>query len=88
LAPIRSFENFGADFLNDACDLVSQRERQGHAARGIKPLAAAEVGVTVLDMQIGVGTARSARCGPGLSLPCGFGVSKRWFHTKAIEFDP
>src|SRR5664280_1534171 len=44
----------GADFLDDAGDLVSQRERQRHAAGGIEPLAAAEIGIAVLDMQVGM----------------------------------
>ena len=46
--------NIGADFLDDAGDLVSQRERQRHAARGVELLAAAEIGIAVLDMQIGM----------------------------------
>ena len=46
--------NIRTDFLDDAGDLVSERERQRHAARGVELLAAAEVGVTVLDMQIGM----------------------------------
>jgi hypothetical protein len=31
---------------------MSQRERQRHAACGVEPLAAAEIGVSVLDMQV------------------------------------
>ena len=33
---------------------MAERERQRHAARGVEPLAAAEIGVTVLDMQVGM----------------------------------
>jgi hypothetical protein len=33
---------------------VSERERQRHAARGVEFLAAAEVGITVLNMQVGM----------------------------------
>ena len=44
----------GADFLDHARDLMAERERQRHAARGVEPLAAAEIGVTVLDMQVGM----------------------------------
>src|SRR5581483_8496956 len=35
----------GADFLHDAGDLVAESEGQGHAARGVEPLASAEVGI-------------------------------------------
>ncbi len=52
--PDQVLRNLGADFLDDACYLVSQRERQCHAAGGVELLAAAEVGVTVLDMQVGM----------------------------------
>ena len=40
------------DLLDDARDLMSQRERQRHAACGVEPLAAAKIGVSVLDMQV------------------------------------
>ena len=53
-APIRSFDASAADFLDDAGDLVSEREWQCHAARGVEFLAAAEVGIAVLDMQVGM----------------------------------
>ena len=33
---------------------MAQRERQGHAARGVELLAAAEIGIAVLDVQIGM----------------------------------
>src|SRR6202140_2355730 len=46
--------NVRADFLDDAGDLVTERKRQRHAARGVELLAAAEVGVAVLDMQVGM----------------------------------
>ena len=49
--------NVGADFVDDARDLVAERERQRHAARGVELLAAAEIGVAVLDVQIGVAEA-------------------------------
>src|SRR4029077_17955697 len=44
----------GADFLDYACDLVSQRERQRHAARRIELFAAAEIGIAILDVQVGM----------------------------------
>ncbi len=43
-----------ADFLDDACDLMAERERQRHAARGVEPLAAAEIGIAVLDVEVGM----------------------------------
>ena len=46
--------SIGTDFVDDAGDLVSQRERQRHAARGVELLAAAEIGIAVLDVQIGM----------------------------------
>src|ERR1700743_91407 len=46
--------NVGPDFLDDAGDLVPQGKRQRHAARGIELLAATEIGVAVLDMQVRV----------------------------------
>ena len=52
--PDQVLRNLGADFLDDPRDLVSQRERQRHATGGIEPLAAAEVGIAVLDMQVGM----------------------------------
>jgi len=36
--------NIRPDFLDDPGDLVSQRKRQRHAARGVELFAAAEVG--------------------------------------------
>src|SRR5713226_7902621 len=50
----QALRSLGAGFLDDARDLVAQHERQRHAARGVELLAAAEVGVTVLDMQVGM----------------------------------
>ena len=44
----------GADFVDDAGDLVAERERQRHAARGVELLAAAEIGIAVLDVQVGM----------------------------------
>ena len=44
----------GADFLDHAGDLMAERERQRHAARGVELLAAAEIGVAVLDVQVGM----------------------------------
>src|ERR1700716_2082866 len=46
--------NVRADFLDDPGDLVTERKRQRHATRGVELLAAAEVGVAVLDMQVGM----------------------------------
>ena len=46
--------SIGAYFVDDAGDLVSERERQRHAARGVELLAAAEIGIAVLDVQIGM----------------------------------
>ena len=48
------FRNIGADFLDNPRDLVSERERQCRATGGIEPLAAAEVGIAVLDVEVGV----------------------------------
>ena len=48
------FGNIGADFLDNPRDLVSERERQCRATGGIEPLAAAEVGIAVLDVEVGV----------------------------------
>ena len=42
------------DLVDDPRDLVSEREGKCHAARGVEPLAAAEIGVAVLDMQVGM----------------------------------
>src|SRR3954451_9592273 len=53
-AAYQLFRNIGADFLDDPRDLVSERERQRHATGGIEPLAAAEVGVAVLDVEVGM----------------------------------
>jgi len=36
---------------------VAERERQRHTARGVELLAATEVGVAVLDVQVGVAEA-------------------------------
>ena len=33
---------------------MPERERQRHAARGVELLAAAEIGITVLDVQVGM----------------------------------
>ena len=44
----------GTDFIDDAGDLVAERERQRHAARGVEPLAAAQIGIAVLDVQVGM----------------------------------
>ena len=52
--PISSFGDVGTDFVDDAGDLVAERERQRHAARGVEPLAAAEIGIAVLDVQVGM----------------------------------
>src|SRR6202012_5779435 len=45
------------DLVDDAGDLMAERERQGHAARGVELLAAAEIGVAVLDVQVGMAQA-------------------------------
>src|SRR5204862_6215622 len=45
------FLRVGADLADDAGYLVAEGEGQGHAARGIKPFAAAEGGIAVLDVQ-------------------------------------
>ncbi len=50
----QAIRNLGADFLDHACDLVSQRKRQRHAARGVELFAAAEVGIAILDVQVGM----------------------------------
>ncbi len=42
----------GTDFIDDAGDLVAERERQRHAARGVEPLAAAQISIAVLDVQV------------------------------------
>src|ERR1700674_524206 len=63
----QAVRSIGADFLDDAGDLVSQRERQRHAARGIELLAAAEVGVAILDMKVGM--AQSAAFDPDQHFP-------------------
>ena len=69
--PISSF-GVGSDFIDDAGDLVAEREGQRHAARGVELLAAAEIGIAVLDVQVGMAqTARSMRT--STSRPCGFG---------------
>ncbi len=46
-----------ADFVDDAGDLVAEREGQRHAARGVELLAAAEIGIAVLDVQVGMAEA-------------------------------
>src|ERR1700736_6067262 len=46
--------NVRADFLDHPGDLVTEGKRQRHAARGVELLAAAEVGVAVLNMQVGM----------------------------------
>src|SRR6516165_1907599 len=45
---------FRAYLLDDTGDLVSERERQRHAAGGVEPFAAAEIGIAVLDVQVGM----------------------------------
>src|SRR5580698_11633782 len=50
----QALRNIRADFFDDARDFVTQRERQRHAAGGVELLAAAKIGITVLDMQIGM----------------------------------
>jgi hypothetical protein len=47
----------GADLLDHARDLVPERERQRHASGGVELLAAAEIGIAVLDVQVGVAEA-------------------------------
>src|SRR5690349_21457001 len=44
----------GSDVVDDTRDLMAESEGQGHAARGVEALAAAEIGVPVLDMQVGM----------------------------------
>src|SRR4030088_1921111 len=46
--------NIRPHFLDHPRHLVSERKRQRHATRGIPLLAAAEVSVAVLDMQVGM----------------------------------
>ena len=52
----------GAYFLDDAGDLVAEREGQCHAARGVELFAAAEIGIAVLDVKVGM--AKSAALDP------------------------
>src|SRR5207248_9924604 len=40
--------------LDHPRDFVAQRERQRHAAGGVEPLAAAKIGIAVLDVQVGM----------------------------------
>ena len=49
--------DFRADFVDNAGDLVAEREGQVHATRGIEAFAAAEIGVAVLNVQIGMAQA-------------------------------
>ena len=70
------------DFLDDAGDLVAQRERQRHAARRVELLAAAEIGVTVLDVQVGM-TQPAALDADQHLLGRGFGVSTMVSHNGA-----
>jgi hypothetical protein len=44
----------GTDFIDDPRDLMAQGEGQRHAARGVELLAAAEIRIAVLDVQIGM----------------------------------
>ena len=78
--------NIGTDLRDDAGDLVSQREGQGHAAGGVKFLAAAEIGVAVLDMQVGM--AQPAALDPDQHFP---GYRLRRLHDgfaqRGVEFD-
>ena len=46
-----------AGVVDDPCDLVTESEGQGHATRGVEAFAAAEIGVAVLDMQVGMAQA-------------------------------
>ena len=71
-----------SDFLDDAGDLVAERERQRHAARGIEPLAAAEIGVAVLDVQVGM--AQAAAFDADEDFAClAASVCRQWFRTTA-----
>ena len=65
---------------------MPEGERQRHAARGIEPLAAAEIGVAVLDMQIGMAEAAA------FDADQDFPALRLWrvddgFAQRCIEFD-
>jgi hypothetical protein len=77
---------FRTNLLDDAGDLMSQRERQRHATRGVEPLAAAEIGIAILNVKVGM--AQSATFDPDQGLP------PRWlgriddcFAERRIELD-
>src|SRR5690349_21037722 len=46
--------DLGADLIDHTGDLMAEREGERHAARGVELLAAAEIGIAVLDMQVGM----------------------------------
>ncbi len=72
----------GADFVDHAGDLMAERERQRHAARGVELLAAAEIGVAVLDVQVGM--AQPATFDADQDFVClEAWACRRWFRTAA-----
>src|SRR5690349_3349449 len=46
--------DLGADLIDDAGELMAERKWERHAARGVELLAAAEIGIAVLDVQVGM----------------------------------
>ena len=78
----QALRNIRTCFLDHAGDLVSQRERQRHAARGVELLAAAEVGITVLDMQIGMAQPATLDADQHFASHAA-SAYRRWFRTAA-----
>jgi hypothetical protein len=76
----------GADFLDHARDLMAERERQRHAARGIELLAAAKVSVTILNVQVGMAQPATFDADENF-LTCRLRCVDNGFAQEGIEFD-
>src|SRR6202020_1776564 len=75
-----------ADFLDGAGDLVAEGEGQCHAARGVELLAAAEIGIAVLDVKVGM--AKSAALDPDQNFPpLGLRCVDDGFAQRRIKLD-
>ena len=74
-----------SDLIDDACDLVAHREGQNHAARGVEPPAAAEIGIAVLDMQVGMAQPAAIDADQHL-LALGFWCVGDGLAKRSIEF--
>ena len=63
----QGFVRIRADFIDDAGDLVTEREGQGHAAGGVELLAIAKISIAVLNVQVRM--AQAAALDPHQNFP-------------------